>query len=217
MPSVIGPLFSISASGLMGKALLFYDTEYGARVRSPKKKFVPPGNIWEVNIDWFKKASARWKTLTVFERRAWNHYSLELCDIGRDLFMGRQIEMWNISPLNDVTFPPVGNPTIPDPPKYLLFKNGWWPAYIYDDDTNKRKVLLWEGYKDYWQLSIVGVRWYQKLDDPSNPTIADLKAENYYNNHSFNLESGHNNYLWYEFLRWDGSHTNLVKCYNENY
>jgi len=217
MTVVVGPCFSMSASGLLGKVLLYYDTKYGARIRSPKKTFVPPSQAWEVNKVWFTQASTRWSTLSIFARRAWNHYSLEICDIGRDLFMGRQIEMWNLSPLNDVIWPPLGNPEIPAAPSDLMFKDGWWPANIYDEDTNKRKVLLWEGYKDYWQLSIVGVRWYQKLDDPSNPTAADLKAENYYNSHSFTLESGHNNYLWYEFIRWDGSYTNLTKCYNENY
>jgi len=213
MVVVVGPCLSLSASGLIGKALLFYDSKLGARIRSPKKSFVPPGQAWEVNKTWFKLASDRWKSLNEFQKRAWNHYSVGLYDVGRDYFMGRQIEMWNLSPLNNVSWPPVSSPELPTPPQLTFTQTGWWPVNIYNITTQSPKIELWENYKDEWQKSIVGVRWYRVYDSDSPPLSGNLWAEVYSTNYTFFNWAGHWSNYWYEFIRWDGTYTDLTKAF----
>jgi len=185
MSVVVGPLFSMSASGLFKKALLFYDTKYGARVRAPKKTFVPPGNIWEVNIEWFKKASVRSKTLDFWQKRAWSLAYLSVCDVWRDIFMGKQIEAWNLSPLNDLTWPLVDIKDVGP----ITFAHGmefegevrWWVETI--------NGILREKYS-------VGYLWWKVLDDDREPVEDDLVKATLKSSYEFEFTAGHDNYLW---------------------
>jgi len=226
MVVVIGPCFSLSASGCLGKPLLYYDTKYGARVKFPKRTFQSPGNVWEINKEWFKKASDRWKSLSVFARRAWNQWSTSTCDCGRDLFMGRQIELWNLSELNDTTWPEVSLPKLPQLPSFgwwtpsdsedFTFRHlRWWPVKIYEFGFQDILMHLWHEYIKHFTKSIVGVRWFQKLDSEDPPDESNLKVENHAMSHTFTCESGHWNYFWYEFIRWDGSYSDLTYAYKE--
>ena len=185
MVNVIAPLFSLSASGLVGKALFYYDTKYGARVRSPKRSFVPPGTIWEVNKEWFKKASDRFKTVLTKEQKwAWMLFSEWYCDTYRDVFMGVQIQYWNLSPLNDVTWPyasvaDIGNIT--------------FNAY---ESTNEVRC----SFKDFNKLLIEkncpNTLWACKIGDNLPPTEAqiDLRVQKYAV--TLLLWPGAINYLW---------------------
>lgn len=185
MPVLAGPLFSLTASGLFGKCLLYYDTRYGARVRSPKKYFVPPGSIWEVNKEWFKKASIRSKILNKFQKHAWQWAYPQACDTWRDLFMGRQIEAWNLDPSNNITWPDVWVPDIGE----IVFAHGqefptgidWWVKEI---DTYKKKTYTCAHL--FWRV----------LDSPSAPDEDDIYKETFSYFCDFEFVQGHVNYLW---------------------
>lgn len=185
MVQVIAPLFSLSASGLLGKALLFYDTKYGARVRSPKKTFVPPGSIWEVNIEWFKQASNRWKKdLTQEQKWAWNLAYVGECDTGRDIFMGQQIELWNISPQNDLSWPPKGVSDV----GIITFWTNEFVSSLKCGFLEFNKVLI--------QKYCPNTLWARKLGDSSPPDEDDIvKAIKYFST-SIDFIAGYTNYIW---------------------
>jgi len=65
MVVIIGPCFSLAATGGLGDALLYYDTKWGARVKFPKRTFKSLASAWVINKTWFKKASLR--LLTKFD------------------------------------------------------------------------------------------------------------------------------------------------------
>lgn len=197
MVVVLGPCFSLSASGLMGKALLYYDTKYGARVRIPKRTFVPPAPIWEINIVWFKAASDRAKTLTTEQKWAWQKAYPGKCDAWRDIFMGKQIEWWNLSPQNDLTWPPLvaGNPgpiTANEGTIFVGSVNTWLEA---EDQVSFKK----------WCASWV---WCRVLDNAGKPVDADVvkfrKVGRWYGKepkgftefYNVDLLAGHTNYIW---------------------
>lgn len=182
---VVGPCFSLSASGLLGKALLYYEHPWGARVRAPKKTFVPPAPIWEVNQVWFKAASDRSKTLNTWQKRAWEQAYPGICDNWRDIFMGKQIEYWNMSPLNDLTWPPVSPQDIGD----LTFRSGtefvgsiYWTLVDYD------VVLMTK-----W---VVSTLWWRILNNPRVPVESDLVAQKARFGNEFSFVAGNTNYLW---------------------
>jgi len=185
MANVIGPLLSLSASGLFSKALFYYDTKYGARVRKPKSIFTPPSQIWEVNIGWFKQASARFKTFTSEIKNAWKLVYTEACDTYRDIFMGQQIAAWNLHPTNDITWPQVtvvdiGDFTFAHGTEYVS-KVSWW-----FDESNDALIRKWT----------CGSLWWNLLDNPNPPNAGDeyeYRTSDYY---SFPLIEGHTNYLW---------------------
>ena len=185
MAQVIAPLFSLSASGLMGKALFFYDTKYGARVRSPKKSFVPPGNIWEVNIAWFQKASDRFKNILTQEQKwAWKLAYVSDCDTYRDIFMGVQIQYWNLSPLNDVTWPYVGVSDIGN----ITFNAYEYTDYVSCSFKDFNKSI----YEKYCPCTL----WACKIgnDLPPEEDEIDLKRQKY--SAKLLLWPGAINYLW---------------------
>jgi len=194
MPVVTGPLFSLKASGLLGKTIFFYDTKHGARVRRVRKRFTPPGTVWEVNKVWFKMASDRWKyDLAEDMKWAWTSAYPDVCDVGRDLFMGRQIEMWNLSPLNMVTWPPVGVSSVGD---FTIWNDGAIPATrVGFQEFNK---LLFERYT-------CCTLWARKLDDNTPPGEGDIikKIQRY--STSIDIIEGHDNYLWGGVRYNDGS------------
>ena len=195
MVVVLGPCFSTSASGLLGKALLYYDTKYGARIRTPKRTFTPPSQSWIVNQEWFKKANARSRIITGWQKFAWLLAYPGICDTWRDIFMGKQIEMWNISPLNDVTWPPL---TPGD--------SGWVKAIpgqqyeniisirIETEDVIKRKR---------WAFAWV---FFLVLDNARQPREADMiKASRYSPYLDVEFIPGHVNYIWGGIWLVDGS------------
>jgi len=196
MSVLVGPLFSLSASGLLGKALFYYDTKYGARVRVPKKSFVPPGAIWEVNKEWFKAASDRWKkVLTNPMKWAWKLAYSGKCDTARDIFMGQQIELWNLSPLNNLTWPtkgvaPVGEFYI-DYDEYVGEINCWFRSpESMNTPTPTRES--WVKIKQYCSSSV----WANKLDNSNPPSEEEITKEKQGWQYKFALETGHVNYLW---------------------
>jgi hypothetical protein len=185
MAQVIAPLFSLSASGLMGKALFFYDTKYGARVRSPKKTFVPPGNIWEVNKAWFQMASDRFKNdLTQEQKWAWKLAYVSDCDTYRDIFMGVQIQYWNLSPENMITWPLVGVPDIGN----ITFNAYESLSEVHCSFKDFNKILI----EKYCPCTL----WACKIGDDLPPTEAeiDLKRQKY--SATLLLWPGAVNYLW---------------------
>jgi hypothetical protein len=205
MAQVIAPLFSLSASGTFGKALLYYDTRFGARVRSPKKYFVPPGSIWEVNKEWFKKASDRSKELTPCQKKAWQLAYSGVCDTWRDIFMGQQIEAWNLSPENDLSWPTKDSPSVG-----VVLISGTTPyvdavAYY----VNSLPVNLLPSICPCWVA-------FRVLDDPREPGEADILAEwtkkcegppvTAYKSHAHvYFETGHLNYIWGGCRLWTGA------------
>ena len=196
MPVLLGPLFSMSASGLFSKALLFYDTKYGARVRLPKKRFVPPNNVWEVNKEWFKKASDRVKTLTAIQKQAWKYEYLDICDVWRDIFMGQQIELWNLSPLNDLSWPNI------DCPVYTFS-----PGFVYYYDQSDSYSVGFRT-KDYLviEAKIAGFRWYN-TDDFGNPVEEDFKKETVVAHTSFSADDNPKQYFYAKAYYFNGNLT----------
>ena len=185
MTVLVGPCFSLAASGLVGKALLYYDTKYGARVRKPRSRFTPPGTAWEINKVWFKKASDRAKTLTREQKWAFRVAYPEICDSWRDIFMGKQIEFWNLSPLNDLTWPHVVAQRIGD----IVFgsyevtpleRRCWFEKY------EIRKV----------ETQTCGTLWWIKFNDASAPSPSDPYTFRRSYSNQFDLVNGRVNYLW---------------------
>lgn len=185
MVKVIAPLFSLSASGVIGKCLLYYGVGGYPRVRRVRSRFTSPGNIWEVNKEWFKKASARAKTLTEWQKKAWPIAYPSKCDTWRDIFMGKQIEMWNASPLNDISWPPCGVGKVGD-------------IYVDLDEEYDLVVFVSVALESYtvFDRYCVGWVWFNVLDSPNAPTEDDLSVETGIQNPSVNLEAGHTNYIW---------------------
>ena len=185
MVSVIAPAFSLSASGLLGKALFYYDTKYGARVRTPKRTFKPPGNVWEVNKAFFILASERAKSLTSWQKKAWERAYPGICDSWRDIFMGKQIEFWNLSPLNNLTWPPIS----PQDVGPITFNHGleyvgsiYWTVDTVDD----RKMRKWG----------VNWLWWRVLNNARQPVESDLVSQSSYPGYEFSFVAGSTNYLW---------------------
>jgi hypothetical protein len=171
----------------MGKALLYYDSKGRSIIRSPRKTFVPPGNAWEVNKEWFTLANDRWKNdLTTEQRWAWEFYSLSHCDIGRDLFVGKQIQMWNMSPQNMVT----------------------WPEWGVQSDTTARVSNYKDTDFDVYHMSVFDIfpvtnkdnyfciAWAIVLDDSRTPTAADIKKCNKGMTATLSLTDEATNYVW---------------------
>ena len=196
MPVLLGPLFSLSASGLMGKALLFYDTKYGARVRKPKSKFVPPNSIWEVNIEWFKKASIRSRTLTFCQKEAWKRYSSSLCDTWRDIFMGAQIEAWNLHPTNDISWPNI--------PVEDIGSVQYDTKYETEDNVIGYVKTIDNIKLNKWCCCFL---WAIVLDDPRQAVEEDITNSNQVDSHLFDLVVGHTSYLWGGVRYLNGSYT----------
>lgn len=186
MVSVIAPCFSLSASGTVGKALLYYDTKYGARIRTPKRRFTPPGTIWEVNKVWFEKANTRSKSLTREQRLAWQSAYPGMCDSWRDIFMGKQIEAWNLSPSNNLTWPQI----VAQPVGDIEWSDGWW------DYDNKYRFWMNEWDNKKFRAWTVGSLWWNILDNPRAPTADDPYFFRTYPAYSFEVQAGHTNYFW---------------------
>ena len=195
MVQVIAPLFSLSASGLFGKTILYYDTKYGARARKIKGTFESPGNVWEVNKTWFKKASDRWKfDLPKDSKWAWNFYSEIVCDVGRDIFMGHQIEYWNMSPSNDLIWPVVDVKSI-GPIVVAGYDNGD-VAGCYIKEFNKELTML------YCPSTV----WARKLDDNSPAVELDIVGRSQTRSYNIPFIAGHINYLWGGFRYTNGQY-----------
>ncbi len=186
MVTVIAPCFSLSASGLLGKALFYYDTKFGARVRIPKRTFVPPGSIWEVNKEFFKLANTRSKSLTKEQRLAWQKAYPGECDAWRDIFMGRQIEAWTLSPTNNLTWPLIHPPSVGDftlegyATGYAFEFKGWFVDYDYD----------------LFRKWTVGSLWWDILDNPRAPIASDPYEFRTFPAAVWEGVVGHDNYFW---------------------
>jgi len=185
MPNVFGPLLSLSASGAFGKTVFYYDTKYGARVRKVKGQFPSYGEAWEVNKEWFKKASDRWKKVLLADAKlAWNLYYSDVCDIGRDIFMGRQIEFWNLHPTNDITYPLVSVQDI----GVITFgyKQEDWNLKVWWDDFDILKV----------EKNTCAALYARKFDDPSEPGEDDIIYRGASRYQKIGIYPDHDNYIW---------------------
>lgn len=120
MVKLVGPCMSLSATGELGKALFYYESPYGPVVRLKKRYMGNAAQVWYLNQTWFKAASDRAKQLTQEQKWAWQTAYPLICDTWRDIFMGRQIEAWNMSPENDLTWPQI-TPSVVTP---LFFDHG---------------------------------------------------------------------------------------------
>jgi len=196
MTVLIGPCFSLSASGSVGKALLYYDTKFGARVRIVKRRFESPGVAWEINKSWFKMASDRAKGLDRWQKKAWGIAYSAICDSWRDIFMGKQIELWNLSPLNNITWPPVVAQGIGT----INFSEGvdkglevkYYLAEYSPGGTKLSNVEMLRR-KEKWA---VGWVWFKVLNNAGSPTEADLDDTTEYPAHTFEFTEGATNYFW---------------------
>jgi hypothetical protein len=201
MVNVIAPLFSLSASGLIGKTIFYYDTKYGARVRKVKGSFTPPGSVWEVNKEWFKLASDRFKhDLTAENKWAWKLFSSSLCDTYRDVFMGVQIEYWNLSPLNDITWPLSGHPDVGE----ITFWNIIYESSVACGFDEFNKSLI----QTYCPCTL----WAVKLDDASAPGEDDIVKRVQKFSASVDLTAGHINYVWGGVRYTNGDKKMLLVC-----
>lgn len=185
MVSVIAPLFSISATGLIGKTILYYNTKYGARVRKIKRGDVVYGNTWEVNKEWFKLASTRAKLLTEWMKKAWLTSYADKCDTWRDLFMGKQIEMWNLSPLNDILWPPV---SVGDVGAVSFIDVREYDSVVF-------AVVVVEDF-DVKDLYCVSYVWFNVLDSLNPPVEANLVIETDLQEAGVPLQAGHTNRVY---------------------
>jgi len=150
MVKVVGPMMSLEASGNFAKTVNFFYGPNGAVVRSKKKIFTPPGQIWYLNQIVFKAASARWKSFPKIQKNAWALSLLSMCDIPRDLFMGKQIESWNLSPDNDLSWPETVVPDVPWPKGKSYINDGAGTVSFYYQMSGEKPAV--------WKLA--GFFWY---------------------------------------------------------
>jgi hypothetical protein len=150
MVKVLGPVMSLSASGDLGGSINFFYGKSGPVVRK-KLKYKPPySNVWEVNKVYFAAASERWKSFSAIQKNAWAIYLRPICDTTRDRFMGEQIQAWNASPLNDLSWPQVGLPVIIWPE----------PEIYYSPDTSYYSISTMFKEITYEEFLICGMNWY---------------------------------------------------------
>ncbi len=120
MVKLVGPLFSLSATGALGDYLFYYESPYGPVVRSKKRYYKNAAQYWTVNQEWFKAANIASKNLNLEQKWAWNAAYPQMCDSWRDIFVGHQIEAWNLSPENNLTWPNVPHELVED----VVFSHG---------------------------------------------------------------------------------------------
>ena len=239
MVRLVGPLFSLSASGTFAGTVKYWYGPYGPVCGSPKRAVGATTPLWEINKEWFKAASDRWKTFNAVVKKAWHLYAHGKGDCGRDLFMGKQIEMWNLSPVNDVTFPTAPYYSIPDAPGVHYEDLIWWPVGVAQIKENQWKFWLWDGYysagytpgvshagfwgygnvhssqelRDAFSSTVAGVRWYRVLDNSNPPSEDDrLPDTDQWFITVFGITE-HINYFWYRLIRINGDLTNLTYAY----
>jgi hypothetical protein len=193
MVMLVGPAFSLTASGQFGKSVLFYESPHGAVLRMKKRYFTPPSQSWYVNNEYFKSASDRARAFNSAQKKAWNQAYPTICDTWRDIYMGKQIEAWNLSVTNDLSWPAV---LIPAPfPSVQISESFSLPT---------RKIEL-EG--DFWEfLKRWGVEYYwaKKVDDPTVPSDFGQPIENSPYQHRFDVSLLHTNYYWVAFRGLNG-------------
>lgn len=146
MAKLVGPLMSLSASGKFADTFRFWYGPYGPVCGSLKRYKHATTPAWEVNTVLFKNASNRWNTFNKVVRKAWFLFAYGKGDCGRDLFMGKQIEMWNLSLLNDITYPTAPYPVLPHVPGVKHDDQGWWPVEFYDKGEGVYILIIWDGY-----------------------------------------------------------------------
>ena len=185
MVNVVGPLMSLAATGNMKDALFYYDTKFGARIRVPKRQFSPPGQAWIVNQEWFKLANQHSKGLSGEQRLAWKIAYPGKCDTWRDIFMGKQIEFWNLSPQNDLTWPPVEVQSVGT----LVFRKG-------SEFEGSVYIYLQGGITDVMRRNTIGLLFWDILDVFRAPVDSDAYKFKTYAGYEIPLESGHTNYIW---------------------
>jgi len=163
MVLAVGPMLSLSATGNFGKSLNFFYGPNGAVIRRLKRSFTPPGQIWYVNQIAFNAASVRWASFSRVQQNAWALFFGSMCDIPRDLFMGKQIESWNMHPDYDLSWPESHVPDFPWPPGR---------CYINTDVYTVSFSLEFSGEKQS-QWKIPGFRWYSSESQASlvNPVF----------------------------------------------
>jgi hypothetical protein len=196
MPNVFGPLLSLSATGTFGKTVFYYDTKYGARVRKVKGQFPSYGEAWEVNKEWFKKASARAKTLTAIQKNAWKYEYLDICDVWRDIYMGQQIALWNLSPTNDLSWPNIDCPIYTFPSGYI-YLNAGYGVYSFGFSTKEIYVV---------KSKIAGFRWYNS-DSINNPTEDDFIGESVHAHYSLDWPGDYKQYFHAKAYYFNGNLT----------
>jgi hypothetical protein len=164
---------------------MYYDTKYGARARTVRSDFNPGGTVWEVNKVWFKLASDRAKTLTQEQKWAWQKAYLSVCDVWRDLFMGKQIEAWNNSPQNNLTWPQVGVKKLDS----MSFKinNSEHPKVYVNWDVIDLEIVRWN----------VSNYMYWSSEDPGfEPTGENVPRVSQHGGVSFTVVPGQTTYFW---------------------
>lgn len=194
MANVVGPLLSLSASGNFAKTLNFYWGKEGPVARRVKKTWKPPGEIWYVNVDWFRAASDRYKSFSIFQKNAWTLYFLGLCDTARCKFMGLQISLWNQSYLNDLSWPPFSHNIIK-----------WNDAQYYENNETE-SIFISLSYKQYDMKNneICGIRWYNSSSSSFCDESFFLRATTLpYTN--FSKSEIKYSYWWVKPYRFDGS------------
>jgi hypothetical protein len=200
MVKLVGPLMSLSASGTFSKDLNFFYGPSGPVARRVKRSFTPPGQIWFVNQEYFKQANVRWSTLTSIQKEAWKVYFEPTCDTPRDRFIGKQIEMWNIHPTNDITWPQVELPDIQ-----------WSESEIYHSVT-QGEWYVYTGFKeeDYYHFQMCGMRWYNSNNFFSCDE-SDFLKETVLPYTKFKESEITKNYFWVKAIRTNGSLSDFHK------
>lgn len=196
MVKVVGPAFSLAATGSIGSAIFYYDHPYGAMVRGPRRK--RPENVAQIftlNQTWFEAANTRSKTLTKVQREAWQKAYPGICDNWRDIFMGKQIEAWNMFAGNDLTWPQITVKKL-DPPVFHVIQSqtylGRWVAMIDEKVDEYEKVGA-------------GVLVWKVLDNPAQPGIGSVTKESTSKWNEIILTTSATNYIWAGIRYIDGT------------
>lgn len=71
MPKLRGPLFSLGASGTLGKELTYVTNQTSSVVRMPQRKKINPSTLQTLHRNKIAQIPAAWRTLTTLEKASW--------------------------------------------------------------------------------------------------------------------------------------------------
>jgi len=203
MTKVVGPCFSLEASGILGDAILFNPSKNGvSRVQvAPryKKKCSPEFKENQVR---FKDASDRWRVLYPEQREAWKVYAWDKCDTGRAQFMGYQIDKWTAWHGNDVSWCPDPTYYLPDV-YYFIYNDGSAIEFGLDVDSRTYRAKYHLAYFRFYASS--------SADNISEDAVVIYEGPHPYGFY-YNLAAIDDlPYIWINVIRTNGN-SNTVGC-----
>ena len=201
MVVVVGPAFSLAASGYLGGCILYTAARWFNYVRMKKRYYKPTYVNWGANSVLFGNAVKRWSRLNKWHKKAWKAIPANICWSPRDKFVSAQIKAWMEDPNDDLLWVPGPVPSVDgiEAGAYFLYDVGGVKWF---------KVVPWAMYGVHHYKYIIAHVYYIKEDDASVPTTADLWEINDTYFSEMRARVGKKSYFWIGYLRTNGTISN---------